>query len=62
MKNVLEAKIPGIDDFTLSDLTNDSKICEMACHWKTSMKKEEIEQLLKDDEVKMKYDSFDGYL
>ena len=62
MQHVLKANIPGMDEFTLSSLNNSKRICEMAFHWKVeSFKKSEIETLLKDDEVKVKYD-FDGYI
>lgn len=65
VENVLEAKIPDMDGFTLSQLRNDKRICEMAFHWKADgFKKKDVEELLKDDEVRVKYD-FDnktGYI
>ena len=65
IKNVLESKIIGLGDFTLSKLKNHQRICEMAFHWKANgFNKKEVEELLKDDEVRVKYD-FDtktGYI
>lgn len=62
MGHVLNSKVPGLNNFKLAQLKNHQKVCELAFHWKVEdFNKEEVEELLKDDEVKMKY-SLKGYL
>ena len=62
MQHVLRSEIPGLNGFSLDQLKNKEKVCELAFHWKVEgFNKEEVEELLKDDEVKMKY-GVKGYL
>lgn len=62
MHHVLNAEIPGLDNFTLSQLTNDSKICEMEFHWKVqSLKEHDVDKLLFTEGYRMTHD-FNGFL